>query len=431
MARLALFITAVLTTCLLRCASALNKRIKINVSSFNTPPSRRDFVGGVYVMSNHLQQNSIIAYARRANGTLSLLQPALRTGGQGAILSFDSGADPLFSAFSVIITSNYKFVLAVNAGSNSVSVFRILRDFSLRLVHVQAVRGVGPNSIAVSGNLVYVASADADGNFTTPISKQGVLSGFVLTSSGRLIALPRSGRVLTFRPSAIKFSPDRRSLVVSSLFTSVTAAATGTLEEIVVFSVNRLGLLSSAPVSAATSTEFGNAERRNLPGVIGFDIVKSNGVQYVVVPEVRSIVGSDGMDALEQAASVSTWRLDANSALFAVQLDVPVGSSVSSGQQDSCWLEFTPDLKHFFVSNTASNSTSVFSFDQGVSTLQEEVGASGGSPIDVWSSRDSKFVYQLFSGAVGVFQVGERGTLNEMQRAMNVPERNAQGIVAF
>eukprot|EP00178_Gracilaria_changii_P019332 TRINITY_DN56100_c0_g1_i1.p1 TRINITY_DN56100_c0_g1~~TRINITY_DN56100_c0_g1_i1.p1 ORF type:complete len:434 (+),score=59.71 TRINITY_DN56100_c0_g1_i1:184-1485(+) len=397
-------------------------------------PIFREFLGGVYAMSNNVEENTLVVYARRANGTLELLDPAIKTGGKGAILNLGGGADPLFSAFSVVMTPDFRFVMAVNAGSSSVSVFRVLPNFSLRLVHVQPIEGFGPNSIAITGNLVYVTSTDADGEFEDVFSQKGALSGFRLSATGKLEPIPDSRRLLTFRPSAIKFSPDRRSLVVSDLFSSVNALATGSLSEIVVFSVSSSGLLSEDPVSGATSTELNNAEGRNLPSAIGFEIVESRGIQYVVVPEVRSLAGPDGMEALDQTSSVSTWRLDRDGNLFAVQLDLPVGSSVTSGQVDSCWIEFSASLRNFWVANTPSDSVSVFSFDSGTSAVEEEVGASGPSPVDLWRSRDGRFLYQLFGGSVGVFEVARRGQgggLIQIQTPMNVPEMNAQGIVAF
>ncbi|KAI0565595.1 WD40/YVTN repeat-like containing protein [Gracilaria domingensis] len=424
-----------LAFCLLSGVVAQKAGFTADIDSFTRTGVSRDFVGGVYAMSNNVTENTLVVYARRRNGTLKLLDPALRTGGKGAILRDDVGVDPLISAFSVIITPDYRFVLAVNAGSQSVSVFKVLRDFSLRLVHVQPVPGFGPNSIAVSGNLVYVASIEMDGTFDDLLSQTGVLSGFRLSATGKLFPILGSQRQLTSRPAAIQISPDHRSLVVSNVLSSLTAFGTGILEEIVVFSVANDGMLSMTPVARATSTELNNAEDRNLPNPIGFEIVRLLGVQYVIVPEVRDIVAADGMSPpLNQSASVSTWRLESDGRLFPVQLDVLVGSSLSSGQTASCWIEFSADLDNFWISNTGSDSLSAFSFKKGISTLEEEVVATGSLPTDLWRSRDGRFLYQLFSGAVGVFKVAKRGKgarLREIQVPMNVPDMNAAGIVAF
>ena len=53
----------------------------------------------------------------------------------------------------------------VNAGSNTVSIFRIRENLRLRLTYMQYVVGVGPNSITYRDGLVCVLSIDADGIF--------------------------------------------------------------------------------------------------------------------------------------------------------------------------------------------------------------------------------------------------------------------------
>lgn len=381
-------------------------------------------------MSNNITANSLVVYARRRDGTLVLLNIAQLSGGKGGILNAGSGVNPLISQFSVILTPNRRFVLVVNAGSNTVSVLRILSNFDLQLVSITRVVGTGPVSIAIRANLIYVASTDADGKFDAISEQKGILSAYRLTSSGKLIFIRRSIRKLSFRPSTIQFSPDGRSLVVSDPFAAANALSSGNLKEILVFRVLRSGLLSSRPVSSAASTQIGNKEGRNLPAAQGFEVVRRNGVQYVVVPELR-LVGSDGMPADSQTSSISVWMLSSFSSLVPVQLDVLVGSSFTSGQRESCWMEFVQNGRMFFISNTASNSISSFSFRGGKATLLEEVAASGENPIDLWSSSDGKFLYQMFSGSVGAFKIGRTGTLEKIQMPMNVPEMNAQGIVAF
>lgn len=391
------------------------------------------FVGGVYAMSNNVTENTLVVYARRADGTLALLDNALKTGGRGAVLSTGtSGSDPLISAFSVIII-NQRFVLAVNAGSNSVSVFQILPDFNLELKSVRPVPGFGPVSIAYTGNLVYVATADDDGEFDAPTEQKGILSGFRLTSAGRLLPIRGGVRRLTFRPSAIQFSADGRSLVASDSFAPLSAASSGKLAEILVYRVSRFGRLSLRPVSAATSTRLGNSQGRNLPTAIGFDMTKVGSTQFVIVPEVR-VVGPDGTLSDFQTSSVSIWKLTTFGQLIPVQLDVLVGSSLTDGQLASCWVEISSNLRRFWVSNTGSGTVSAFSFRRGRATLEREEAATGPLPVDLWSTPDGRFVYQLFAGSVGAFRVSGRGRgprLIPIQNPMNVPEANAQGIVAF
>ena len=82
---------------------------------------------------------------------------------------------------AIQITSDGRFVIAVDAGSDQVSVLRIHPDGSLSLVSHGVVSSGGalPDSVAVFGNLVYVAnSGTGDANYT----------GFRLGFNGRLFS---------------------------------------------------------------------------------------------------------------------------------------------------------------------------------------------------------------------------------------------------
>lgn len=167
-------------------------------------------------MSNNLDANTMVVYARRRNGTLKLLDAALSTGGKGAEINVGMGFDPLFSANSVVITPDNKFVLAVNAGSSSVSVLEVQPDFSLLLVHVQPVAGLGPTSIAVSGNLVYVSSPDADGQFDDVFSQKGVLTGSVC------LVAENCNLFQKVRDYSLSAQPPSSSRLIAALWLSLT-----------------------------------------------------------------------------------------------------------------------------------------------------------------------------------------------------------------
>lgn len=86
-------------------------------SSFAQAASEVDPPGAVYVMSNQPSGNSVLVYTRAANGTLTYAA-TYQTGGKGA----GTGADPLGSQGALMLDSG--FLLAVNAGSNDVSLLQ-------------------------------------------------------------------------------------------------------------------------------------------------------------------------------------------------------------------------------------------------------------------------------------------------------------------
>ena len=112
-------------------------------------------VGHVYVDDNTTGVNTIAAFDRHADGSLTA-QPGspFIAGGQGT----GSG---LASQGAIQLSANRRFVIAVDPGSNEISVLRIERDGALRLVPNGVVPSGGamPVSVAVHGDVVYVANA--------------------------------------------------------------------------------------------------------------------------------------------------------------------------------------------------------------------------------------------------------------------------------
>lgn len=420
------------TFCLLFAAIAAMPTSTLQSVAHSSRPGPSAFVGAVYTVTNGDEGNEVLAYARRTNGSISFIGN-FQTGGKGAALDDGDGIGPLVSANSIILTPNNKFLLVVNAGSASVSSFRVLSNFRLRLVSVQRIVGFGPVSIAVYRNLVYVATADSDGKFANENDQRGNLNGLKLSATGKLTPIFRSVRQLPARPGAIQFSTNGRTLVVSMFNAGAAELETTKVDEIITFSVLSSGILSRAPVDTATSTAFGNDEGRNLPSAIGFEIVKAGDREFVVVTEARAF-RPDGTVGQLQTSSVSTWSLGQDSMLKPVQLNTLVGTSVSKGQLATCWIEFSKSQDYYWVSNTATGTISALSFDKGISTLISEEAAEASETLDIWRSSDGRFLYQISNGLLGVFEIQGRGFgpgLTRIQSIENVPEMNAQGIVAF
>lgn len=428
-------------------ADAINRKRRFQRGSIRT-----EFAGGVYAMSNKFDRNTVVAYGRNNDGTLSLIGE-FATGGSGAAFDGGEGLDPLISAYSVILTKDRRHLLVVNAGSNSISVFRVRRDFSLRLTDVRKVYGVGPNSVAYHNGTLYVSSIDADGEFTGEPDQEGALTGFRLLRNGKLVPIRNSVRVLGNRPSAVQFSPDGKFLVVSSINAGSSALASGSDDAIVVYGVNRNGTLSRKEIDGATSTQRDNAQGRNLPSAIGFEIVEDKGKRFVVVTEAREFQPDGTPPAFPnlQTGSVSTWELGDDGQLTPVVLDALAGSSFTDGERTACWIEFSRDGNTFWVANALDASISSYSFKEGKIELINQVEISGQEPdnsspqqafatsdgwIDMWRSDDGKYLYQLFglTGEIGVFKIGDESStsaLTEIQRVQDLPEINTQGIVAF
>ena len=71
-----------------------------------------------------------------------------------------AGCPSLDSQDAIALTPNGKFLFAVNAGSNTVSSFKVTRH-GVALVNQVSSGGAFPDSLTVHGNLVYVLNANS------------------------------------------------------------------------------------------------------------------------------------------------------------------------------------------------------------------------------------------------------------------------------
>ena len=345
-------------------------------------------VGAVYAMTNGEGQvpgnvqgpNAVVAYAQAADGTLTQIG-TYPTGGNGGDFDGGEGLDPLISAYAITKTNDNKFVLAVNAGSNTVTSMRVNPDFSLTVVDTEGTQDVGPNSIAyvpsrrlgVNG-IVYVSNITRQEFLALgEPGHQGSIVGYRLLDDGNLEPITGSKRDLANRPSAVQFSPDGDFVVVASINSGASGLGSGSEDELVVYSATPDGELSAAQVGAATSTLRGNAEGRNLPSAIGFQIVGNN---YVVVTEAREFQPNGAPPAFPalQDGSVSTWQIANDGSLTPISLDV--ASGVNNTGRTACWLDFS-DENTFFVSNAIEAGLASYSFNNGVVELLNQVAAQG------------------------------------------------------
>jgi len=413
-----------------------------------------DFVGAVYAATNDARGNGLVAYGRNSDGTLTFINESV-SGEAGGRLNGGGGVDPLIAADSVLNVDN-RYVLQVNAGSNTISSFRVNRDYSLTLVSVVPSGGFGPDSIAERDGIVYVTNVDRDGVFTGPADQVGNIVGFRLDRrTGVLTAIPESTWNLLGRPADIAIAPDARSLVVSLYNAGSPAisreAATAELES---FAIIRPGVLTRDPVSTATSTRMNNPTGRNLPGAIAITIRELRGRQVVIVAESREFLADGTPSPLGQfqTGSISTFELDDRSFLSPISLDVPTSAAIttdpSNTSTSSCWIAFARNGRAFWVASASSSVISSFRLnDEGAVSLLDGRVAEGipvnptdSNPakdasgfVDVVASPDNSFLYELLSGhgAINVYQVASPASpLSPLQQVSGeLPPNGVQGLV--
>ena len=104
----------------------------------------------VYVMTNNPNKDEILAFERNSVGRLHSTG-RYETGGRGS----GGTTDPLGSQGSLTLSQDHHLLLAVNAGSGTVSSFYITDD-KLHLVDQQPTDGAEPVAVAQHGGFVYV-----------------------------------------------------------------------------------------------------------------------------------------------------------------------------------------------------------------------------------------------------------------------------------
>jgi 6-phosphogluconolactonase (cycloisomerase 2 family) len=345
--------------------------------------------GAVFVMTNAVDKNEIIAYARDASGNLAGGE-RFETGGRGS----GGSIAPLGSQGSLTLSQDRTLLFAVNAGSGTVSVFRV-RNSRLFLIDEISAAGSEPVAVAQQGNLVYVL--DAGG--------QGSVTGYQLQFDGTLRQIENSTAFLTpvdggSGAGSLSISPNGRFLLVTERVANTVDA----------FPINADGTLGTE----VTTPSLGPPSA--LGGAFAGQFTPSG---FAVVAQF--------------SGSVTSYSLGANGAYTAISANVPTEGDAT------CWVIVTPNGKYVFTSNTGSANISGFSISAtGALTPigSTVVGAfpAGSFNLDLATSSDGRFLFTIESGAgaVGAFSIGAGGQLTSLRGVEGLPESAGfQGIAAY
>jgi 6-phosphogluconolactonase len=338
--------------------------------------------GAVYVLTNAADGNAVLIFSRAGDGSLT---PAgkVQTGGRG------SGGG-LGSQGALVLSENGRWLFAVNAGSNDISVFAV-RGAELKRTARIASGGEQPISLTVHDDLVYVLNGGGS----------GTISGFRLRDNGKLVALAGSTRTLSNGgvgpapgPAQVQFSDDGDTLVV-------TEKATNLIDT---FRIKKHGIAAAAITHPSAGTT-----------PFGFAIDKRD---HVIVSEAFG-------GAADQSA-MSSYALDGNRL-------TTLSPSVPTTQTAACWVVITNNGRYAYTTNTGSASVSSYRIDRAghLTLLAASAGAAGATPTDMDLSRNSGFLYVLNAGAhtLSAFRVRDNGSLTPLGAFGTLPA-GAVGVAA-
>ncbi|WP_347354462.1 beta-propeller fold lactonase family protein [Intrasporangium sp.] len=343
----------------------------------------------VFVQTNDPAGNAVVVYARDGHGQLRQTG-RYPTGGRGGS---EPGAvvDPLASQGSLTYDRSHHLLLAVNAGSDTLTVFRVHGD-RLHRVQVLPTRGHLPVSVSAARDLVYVLDAGGD----------GAVTGFWVLAD-RLVPIPGSTRSLGLgnpvdpqflaSPSQLALTPDGRDLVVAT-------KTHGTLQ---VFPLSRFGRPGAQVVTPAAG---------QVPFALTFDRQRR-------------------LQVADASGGVYSYTVHRDGTL------TPVSPFVANGQVATCWSVSVGG--YLYAANAGSATITGYRAGRhGVLSLLDPSGVTArtdAGPVDLAASSDGRYLYQQATGAgtIDEFRIGADGSLTRIGTVTGWAPDNgtgAEGIAA-
>jgi len=330
----------------------------------------------VFVMTNDALRNEVVAYPRTSDGVL-LPPTRYRTGGRGS----GGTVDPLLSQGSLTLSPDGRQLIAANAGSGTLSLFRVDGD-RLQMTDQVPTQGSEPNAVAQYGNLVYVLNTAGSSSVV----------GFRLEDN-HLRPIRNSLRLLSgngVTPSSVAFSADGSVLLVAERGTN----------QIDAFHVNADGTLTSFVATPSAG-----------PGLFAVTVAPNGTV-------IAAETGGGGNPSAE-----SSYAVQPNGSLVAISTGLPTLGAAN------CWNVVTPDGRFVYSSNAGTSSIAGFSIgaNGALAPIPGTVvgyNPAGSANLDIAVSRDGRYLFSLNagSGKVGVFAIrGTDGSLTNLGTVAGLP----------
>lgn len=324
----------------------------------------------VYTETNNPQEgrNAVLAFRRDGRtGDLTRIG-SFATGGTGQ-LNIPKLVGPDDGDQQVQATADGKFLYAVNQGSDNVSAFRIQRNGSLQLIGTFSSGGDQPDSIGIAGNILYIGNrgdAAAGVNGTTTPS----VTAFTIDRDGGLDRIANS--TITFPVGTLVtqtlVSRDARFLFVEVASFQGTAGG----NTVNTFRINADGTLTAAPGGPASAGT-------NAPVLLGAISHPSLNIVYTGFASS----GQVGVFTYDETGRTNY-----------------VGTASNSGTAP-CWCQISKDGRILYVSNTVTDSVSVFSLADPLHPVQIQelkLGGPRGTPGGAQT-----FVFEIALDPTGKF----------------------------
>ena len=304
----------------------------------------------VYIMTNDPAGNQVVVYDRATDGSLTWVEN-VATGGMGmnGLTGTNQGG--------LVLSSNGRWLFAINAGSNDLSVFRTTNT-GLTLTDRESSGGIMPVSVTVFQNRVYVLN---QGNSQTA----GNIVGFNLNNQGQLSTIAGSMQPLSAQGVAlaqISFNPTGTALAVTEKSTSL----------IDIYTVNNG--VASAPVAntSSGSTPFGFAFDRK-----------------------GALIVSEAAGGPAGTSAVSSYTINQDGKLTTVSASVPDTGLAA------CWLVVTNNARFAYTDNAHGGTVSSYKIgpDGSLTLLQASAATTAAGNLDMAFTANSNLLYIFVHGS--------------------------------
>jgi len=393
--------------------------------------------GGHLYMQTNETQNAIIHYRWSASGTLTEAERIL-TNGAGS-----GGFSPIYlinrpndfeGAGSVILTPDRRFLLATNAGDNSVSSLGVGEDGGLTLLDVKP-----------TGNPATGRSGSADSLAYAPSSR----TLFVLHCFGpdhiRLMSVDSEGK-LTARPerysvntqaktdrvtTSATLSPDERFLLIGNIMDERPSTNPDGTPKYVIANISDPDGLVVFPMRG--------------DGTLGAPSFHDGGGAVVFYMAFLNSRPDSFLIGTAIGDGVVMGSIDADGRTSVGPL-VPLDTSAGK-PSELCWLAITPDDRLVFTTNFGYSNISSYRIEgtelaiakdpacpavPGDGTFRAFNGNVSSGPSDTWMTPDGAYLYQIYGNAAKLvgYAIQPDGSLNETT-SVSIPYNSPQGLAGF
>lgn len=344
-------------------------------------PSASATDGAVYTMNNDTAGNDVVVLQRDEDTGMLTMQTTVATGGNGTGASLDSQS-------SMVLSADEKYLLVVNAGSNTLSSLAVT-ETGLELRDTASTGGFKPVSVDIHDDIIAVLNAGGD------VGEKDTVSLLRLEADGTLDTLNRTRDLSadSTSPVQVAFVQEGRVLVVTEKDTN----------KIVTYRLRY------------------NATIKGSPQVFDHTGLQPAGFTSIMRDQILVTDTTTG--------TVTSYHVTEEGVVS------PLGHTTDTTELATNWIVALPGARTVFTTNTNSDSVTGlhvnFDADLLLQAVDGVTATTGDAPIDAALSDDGQFLYVLAAGtdAINAYSVNDDGSLTAVETEPGIPA-NAQGMAS-